>query len=100
MLLYALFDLLRGGRVWRKRDGWPVAAGIGAIRIIANICVLLAFQRTAGFSVVVTIVSLHPVTTVLLALVILKEKLRPIQLAGLAAAAGAIILIAGFAKAH
>ncbi len=97
---YAMIVLGRGGSVLARTEGWPLSILPGLLVVIGNIALLLALHSTASLSVVVTLVALYPVTTVLLALVILKEKLRPIQLAGLAAAALAIILIAGFAKAH
>ena len=66
----------------------------GAIDIAANTCYLLATQR-GMLSVVATLASLYPAATLLLARVVLAERLRKVQLAGLGMAALAITLIAG-----
>jgi uncharacterized membrane protein len=97
---YAMVLLARRVPVFAQNQGWQLSILPGILVVVGNICLLLALQHTASLAVVVTLVALYPVTTVLLAMAILKEKLRPIQGIGLVAAALAIILIAGFAKAH
>ncbi|MGE5828408.1 MAG: EamA family transporter, partial [Micromonosporaceae bacterium] len=71
--------------------GWAVLAGAGDIS--ANALFLLA-TRHGLLSVVAPIASLYPVSTVLLALAVDKERVRPLQLAGLGLAAGALVLAA------
>jgi len=68
-----------------------VAAGAGDM--VANILYLLAVRRGL-VSLVAVIVALYPATTVLLAQVVLGERLRRIQLGGLALAASAATLLA------
>ncbi len=68
-----------------------VAAGAGDM--VANILYLLAVRRGL-VSLVAVIVALYPATTVLLAQVVLGERLRRIQIGGLVLAAGAATLLA------
>jgi drug/metabolite transporter (DMT)-like permease len=68
------------------------AAGAGAIDVVANICYVAA-ARTGMFGLAVVLASLYPGVTVLLARVVLGERLRWIQRAGLALAAIGIILV-------
>src|SRR5215813_3270117 len=69
------------------------AAGAGAIDVVANICYVAA-TRTGMFGLAVVLASLYPGVTVLLARVVLGERLRWVQRAGLGLAAIGIILVA------
>lgn len=77
---------LTGATAW-----WTLAAGIGDIS--ANAFFLLA-TREGLLSVVAPIAALYPVSTVLWALTIDREKVRPVQVAGLGLAATALVLTA------
>jgi drug/metabolite transporter (DMT)-like permease len=68
------------------------AAGAGAIDVVANICYVAA-TRTGAFGLAVVLASLYPGFTVLLARVVLGERLRWVQRAGLALAAVGILLV-------
>ena len=68
-----------------------VAAGVGDM--VANILYLVAVRRGL-VSLVAVIVALYPAATVLLAQVVLGERLRRVQVTGLALAAGAAVLLA------
>ena len=70
-----------------------VAAGAGAIDVVANICYVAA-TRTGMFGLAVVLASLYPGVTVLLARVVLGERLRWVQRAGLGLAAIGILLVA------
>lgn len=73
----------------------PVVALVvlgGFSDMLANVLYLLAAQRGL-LSVVATLTSLYPGATVVLAALLLRERLRPVQLAGLACAAAAIVLM-------
>jgi drug/metabolite transporter (DMT)-like permease len=74
-------------RTWR----WALIAG--PMDILANALYLLAAHRGL-LSIVAPIGSLYPVSTVLLALGIDRERVRPVQLAGLGLAATALVLVA------
>jgi drug/metabolite transporter (DMT)-like permease len=69
------------------------AAGAGVIDVVANICYVAA-TRTGMFGLAVVLASLYPGVTVLLARVVLDERLRWVQRAGLALAAFGILLVA------
>jgi drug/metabolite transporter (DMT)-like permease len=72
---------------------WPPILGAGAADVVANLLYVVAAQR-APLSLVATIVSLAPATTVLLAQLLLRERLRARQGAGVGLALGAIVLLA------
>jgi drug/metabolite transporter (DMT)-like permease len=70
---------------------WVAAAGAGDVA--ANALFLFA-AREGLLSVVAPIAALYPVSTVLLALFVDKERVRPVQVAGLGLAAAALVLTA------
>ena len=78
-------------RLPRPLLGWVATAGVGDIA--ANALYLIA-ARDGLISVVAPISSLYPVSTVLCALVLDGERVRPVQLAGLGLAAAALVLTA------
>jgi drug/metabolite transporter (DMT)-like permease len=85
-----------GRRLRPRGAGRPVllaAAGAGMIDVIANICYVAA-TRTGMFGLAVVLTSLYPGVTVLLARVVLGERLRWVQRAGLGLAAIGILLVA------
>lgn len=71
---------------------WALVAG--PFDVFANILYLLAAGRGL-LSLVAPIGSLYPVSTVLLAYVVDRERVRVLQLAGLGLAAAALVLAAG-----
>ena len=75
----------------------PVAAiaiAGGLIDMLANVLYLIA-TRSGPLSVVVTLTSFYPASTVMLALVVLGERLSPIQGTGIGCALIAVLLIVG-----
>ena len=94
VVLIAAAVLRRGLRL-RRAGGWLLlaAAGAGVIDVLANICYLAA-TRTGMFGLAVVLASLYPGITVLLARVVLGERLRWVQRAGLGLAALGILLVA------
>ena len=77
---------------WRGASRRVLAAvvGSGLLDATANVCYVLA-TRAGLFGIAVVLTSLYPGVTVLLARLVLGERLRPAQLAGL------ILAIAGIA---
>ena len=68
-------------------------AAVGAVDMLANLLYLLA-AREGLLSLVAVLVSLYPVSTVVLARIVLGERLTRGQLASLGAAAGGVVLLA------
>ena len=91
VLLGALVTLHR--RIDTRPPRWALAIGSGALSALANLAFLLAV-RSGDLSIVAVITALYPGVTVVLARVVLGERLRPVQVAGLAAAALAVSLLA------
>ena len=90
-VLVALAIVLTGGlSVGRAAAPWVVA--IGALEVAAAVTLLLALQR-GPISVASVLASLYPVTTTFLAALVLRERLRGLQLAGVALALVAVALI-------
>jgi drug/metabolite transporter (DMT)-like permease len=69
---------------------WIVA--IGALEVAAAVTLLLALQE-GPVSVASVLASLYPVTTTFLAALVLRERLRGLQLAGVVLALVAVVLI-------
>jgi len=78
-------------RVGRTALPLVVLSGVGDMT--ANSLFLLATQEHSQLAIVGVLASLYPVSTVVLAQVLLREKLVPAQLAGLASAFAAVVLI-------
>ena len=91
--LFALLALVRRTPLRPALAAWPLAAGCAAADVSANVLFLLAAQRGA-MSVVATIVSLAPASTVLLAQLVLRERLARAQQAGVVLALVAVGLLA------
>lgn len=90
-LLAVALLLARG---WEKPDGktWPLIAGAGVFDVAANLFFLLA-AREGLLSIVAVLTSMYPAATVLLARIVLREKLGGVQLGGLATAAVGVVAI-------
>src|SRR5688572_23572451 len=71
-----------------------IALGSGVVDMIANALYLTA-TRLGPLSVMVTLTSLYPASTVVLARIVLGERLSRLQVAGVFCALGAIVLIVG-----
>jgi drug/metabolite transporter (DMT)-like permease len=91
----AVAAVLGRGLLPRGADGRLLltAAGAGVIDVVANLCYVAA-TRTGPFGLAVVLASLYPGVTVLLARVVLGERLRWVQRAGLGLAAIGILLVA------
>lgn len=80
-------------QAWRiPATALPAAVGCGALDMVAN-SLYLAAVRQGQLSLVATLASLYPASTVLLARVVLGERLGRWQLVGVGAAVAAIVLI-------
>ncbi|HEY6844482.1 MAG TPA: DMT family transporter [Thermoanaerobaculia bacterium] len=86
----ALFSLIRFEKP--NRASLPLVLGGGALDMLANILYVLAVRR-GMLSIVATLTSLYPASTIILARIVLHERLRVVQLAGVLCAGAAIVLI-------
>lgn len=79
---------------WQDRIAiaWSVSAAV--VILAANVTYLVAV-RQGLLSIVAVIVSLYPASTIVLAVVIDRERLRPAQIVGLGLAVLALSLVAG-----
>jgi drug/metabolite transporter (DMT)-like permease len=71
---------------------WTTIAAAGILDVAANILYVIA-TRHGLLSLVAVLTSMYPASTVLLARFVLKEKLVPVQFAGLGLAAASIAMI-------
>jgi drug/metabolite transporter (DMT)-like permease len=89
---FAVAGLLARKKLLPRRESWPIVVGGGALDMVANILYLLAVHQ-GPLSIVATLTSLYPASTILLARIVLRERLRFVQQAGVACAVLAIVLI-------
>ena len=80
-------------RIGTRPPCWALAVGSGALSALANLAFLLAV-RSGDLSIVAVITALYPGATVVLAWIVLGERLHRVQVAGLAAAGLAVCLLA------
>ena len=91
---------LRGHRSARTatvpvRSAWPFTAGAGLLDVMAN-GIYIAAAHTGLLSIVAVLSSLYPASTVVLARIVLGERLHRLQIVGLALAAlGIVAMTAG-----
>jgi drug/metabolite transporter (DMT)-like permease len=92
--LFAAIGLARRKPMRMPANVAAVAIGGGVLDMLANVLYLMATHH-GPLSVVVTLSSLYPASTVLLARVILGEHLNWRQTAGVVCALSAVMLIVG-----
>ena len=92
-LFAALALVLRSHLRMPKRVAAITVTG-GVLDMLANLLYLIA-SRYGPLSVVVTLASLYPASTVMLARTVLGERLSGIQTAGIICALAAVVLIVG-----
>lgn len=80
------------GRGWPRGRALTWTSAAGPFDMSANALFLVA-ARYGDLSLVAPLAALYPVTTVLLALVVDRERLRALQVVGLALALGALLLV-------
>jgi len=89
---FTVAGLLSQEKIMPRSESMPIVIGGGTLDILANILYLLAVRR-GPLSIVATLTSLYPASTIILARIVLRERLRLLQQAGVACAVVAIVLI-------
>ena len=90
--LFVVIALIGRHSLTMPREALWLAIACGVMDMLANALYLIA-TRTGQLSIVVTLSSLYPASTVLLARLVLKERLNTWQLAGVGCALAAVVLI-------
>lgn len=92
MALFCLFGAATRQRVLLDRDASRIAIPGGVLDMLANVLYMIAV-RAGQLSIVATLASLYPASTVLLARTVLGERLTGRQVIGIVLAGAAIVLI-------
>jgi drug/metabolite transporter (DMT)-like permease len=93
LLLVVVLALVRRRSLRVGRAALPLAALSGIGDMSANALFLLATQQPGQLAITGVLASLYPVSTVVLAQLLLRERLVPAQVTGLGAAVAAVVLI-------
>ena len=92
--LFGAIALAAGDPIVLRGQPAVYAIAGGTLDMLANFCYLVAVRR-GPLSVIATLASLYPATTVVLARFFLHERLTRTRLLGIAAALAAIVIIVG-----
>ncbi len=92
LIIGGLLILMTRPGPWPRSTGLRFTMVAGPCDMTANALYLLA-TRGGDLTIVAPLAALYPVTTVILALLIDHERLRGVQLAGLAFAVAALVLV-------
>src|SRR5436190_186090 len=90
--LFAVMAIAGGRSLRMPAQVTALVIFAGVMDMLANALYLLA-TRQGPLSIVVTLSSLYPASTVLLARIVLGERLRPWQVTGVGCALAAVVLI-------
>jgi drug/metabolite transporter (DMT)-like permease len=94
LIICGLLLLMMRPGPWPRKAALRFTMVAGPCDMTANALFLVA-SRSGELSVVAPLAALYPVTTVILALMIDHERLRGVQVAGLAFAVAALVLVSG-----
>jgi drug/metabolite transporter (DMT)-like permease len=92
VVLFVAAALLTGRTVRMPLAVTGMAIACGVVDMLAN-ALYLAATWSGSLSVVVTLSSLYPASTVLLASLFLRERLNRVQIAGVVCALTAVVFI-------
>lgn len=96
IVLFGLIAVIRRQTLRMSATASATASAGGALDMVANALYMTA-ARIGPLSIVITLASLYPASTVLLARWILHERLSLLQIAGIICALGAVAIIVGTA---
>jgi drug/metabolite transporter (DMT)-like permease len=92
VMMFGLVAVARGCSLRLPAQVLSMVILAGAVDMLANALYLIA-ARQGPLSIVVTLSSLYPASTVLLARVVLRERLNVLQITGVGCALAAVLLI-------
>ncbi|NND02769.1 MAG: DMT family transporter [Acidimicrobiia bacterium] len=88
-----LLTVSLGRRLWLQGDGLRLALAAGIFDAAAN-ALFLAAARTGLLSLVAVLSALYPASTIILARIVLRERISRVQQLGLVAGLAGVVLIA------
>jgi uncharacterized membrane protein len=94
IVLFGSIALVAGKTLRMSAPAMVTASTGGALDMAANALYMIA-ARIGPLSIVVTLASLYPASTVILARVVLGERLSFVQISGIICALGAVLIIVG-----
>jgi drug/metabolite transporter (DMT)-like permease len=94
IVLFGSIALMTGRSLRMSAPAMVTASTGGALDMAANALYMTA-ARIGPLSIVVTLASLYPASTVILARVVLGERLSFVQISGIICALGAVLIIVG-----
>jgi uncharacterized membrane protein len=94
IVLFGSIALVTGRSLRMSALAMVTASTGGALDMAANALYMIA-ARIGPLSIVVTLASLYPASTVILARVVLGERLSLVQISGIVCALGAVLIIVG-----
>ena len=94
IVLFGSIALMTGRSLRMSAPALTTASTGGALDMAANALYMTA-ARIGPLSIVVTLASLYPASTVILARVVLGERLSLVQISGIICALGAVLIIVG-----
>ena len=94
IVLFGSIALITGRTLLMSRTAVATAVAGGTLDMAANALFMIA-ARIGPLSIVVTLASLYPASTVFLARVVLGERLSAVQIGGIACALVAVLIIVG-----
>jgi uncharacterized membrane protein len=94
IVLFGSIALIAGKTLRMNAPAMVTASTGGALDMAANALYMIA-ARIGPLSVVVTLASLYPASTVLLARTVLGERLSAVQIGGIVCALAAVLIIVG-----
>lgn len=92
--VFIVAALVQGPRWPQSMTGWLAVIGIAIISTVASITLFFAGLKRVGPTQAATLSTVEPVFTVILAAVILGERIAPIQLAGGVLILAAVLVLA------
>jgi drug/metabolite transporter (DMT)-like permease len=89
---FVLLGLLTRKQIAPQRESLAIVIGGGALDMLANFLYVVAVRK-GPLSIIATLTSLYPTSTIILARIVLRERLRAVQQSGVVCAGLAIVLI-------